>query len=95
MRNTQAMMIRKAPPIFCCKTLLSEAMGKGAGASVCELGLFTRKYKMDFPLINHRIDHIQASERRGEDRGGVGCENRGCIPDEKMGEGNNAKSGQG
>lgn len=78
MRNTQAMKIRKAPLIFFffffCKTLLPEALGKGAEASVCELGLFTEVYKMESPLINLRTDHIQESERLGEERGEVGCE---------------------
>lgn len=29
---------------------------------------------MESPLINRRTDHIQESERLGEERGEVGCE---------------------
>ena len=41
---------------------------------MCELGLFTKIYKMESPLINHRTDYIQESERLGEETGEVGCE---------------------
>lgn len=73
MRNTQAMKIRKAPLIFSLQTVLSKALGKGAEGSVCGLGSFTRKYKMECPLIN--TEQTTSQNLRG--RGGVDRKGRG------------------